>query len=185
MVYRLTPEQWTKILVLVALFFLHIRTKAIQKAPWYVPISKMLPVMDHPIVFVVIWTLAKLCLCISWFPYWDKLSEHSKWSNTVMSLFLVLLVLINLYPLTLHMFNLASLFLSALVLLTAFTLMDILWIHFVDVWYMAFLVMILLIISLLGFFLDVAVTFYRYQWEAERAFSEPFTKKPRNPYNQI
>lgn len=168
MVYRLTPEQWTKILVLVSLFFLHLKTKAPQKVPWYKNVSSMLPVLKYPIVFVIVWTVAKLCLCISWFLYWDKLSEHSKWSNTVMSLFLVLLVLINVYPLTIHMFTFASLFEGFLVLLTSFTLMDVLWIHFVDDWYMAFLVMVLVIISLFGVFLDLAVSYYRFQLEVEQ-----------------
>ena len=168
MVYRLTPEQWTKILVLVSLFFLHLKTKAPQKASWYKNVSSMLPVLKYPIVFVIVWTVAKLCLCISWFLYWDKLSEHSKWSNTVMSLFLVLLVLINVYPLTIHMFTFASLFEGFLVLLTSFTLMDVLWIHFVDDWYMAFLVMVLVIISLFGVFLDLAVSYYRFQLEVEQ-----------------
>ncbi len=179
MVYRLTPEQWTKILVLVALFFMHIKSKAPYKAPWYIVISELLPVLKYPVVFAVLWTVAKLCLCVSWFLYWDKLSEHSKWSNTVMSLFLVTLVLINLYPLTLQLTNFVSLATAGLVLVTSFTLMDVLWIHFIDDWYMAFLVLILLVISLFGFLLDVAVTHYRRHWEAERIFTEPLNKPRR------
>lgn len=187
MVYVLTKEQWLIILVVILFNFLRFPAKKIYKAPWYEKIAKELPWMNYYIMFIVLWSFAKLSLSAAWIVFMIyHAGGNDGSSNLVMSLFLLCFLVMEFYTVTVHLPLWFSLVDALVLCILAFTLLMVLYVNFFDRWWIAFLVTLFLVIAFVGFLFDLTVSLRRRDIEREQ---EPMTTnknlKNRNLYRII
>ena len=168
MVYQLSEVEWTHLLILVCLFFIKIETAQITSAEWYDSLKPKLRILEYPWIFGILWTVAKASLLISWFLFWQFYVHNHTWSNTVMSLYLTCIVLTEFYPFALLRFpNWVSFFSCCAQILASFTLMLILYEHFLEKTEIAVLAMVFMLVTIFGTALDLFVSLHRSDFETE------------------
>lgn len=162
MIYVLTKQEWLIILVVILFNFVRFPAKRINKAKWYEKVARELPWLEYYVMFIALWGFAKLCLSAGWITftiYYAGGNDES--SNLAMSLFLMCFIVMEFYPVTVHLPVWWSLVDALVLCILAFILLMVLYVNFFDRWWIAFLVTLFLAVAFVGLLFDFAVSLRR------------------------
>ena len=177
MVYSLDSDEWLRILIFVCLYFIKFGGPEIHEAVWYNDISLELKWMKYTWMYITMWFVAKTCLFIAWFLYWEYFIDSHEWSNTVISLFLMCIIVCQFYPLSVQFPPGFSVAVAAGLMVLSFALTIILFVYFKNRYYIGILAAVFLAISFVGTMLDLIVTLYRTNWEQKKINQRQLTHK--------